>query len=113
MTVQNGMETVESKTLTREHILQSLMTADVNINMKTDIEFPKELAQLETIGNFVKQKGYIKTGTLIINFVRLYKEMRVSLRRKGRKEIIDALGSMFKEITDNQKFESIFAQLGK
>ena len=113
MQVKDGMENITTGNLTREHILQALMTADVNINMKTDIEFPKELAQLETIGLFIKQKGYIKTGKLIIDFCTLYKEMRVSLKRKGRKEIIEALSSMIKEITEKEKFESLFAQLGK
>lgn len=75
---------------TPEMILSELMTKE-NIEMKTEIHQPINLAKLYIIGQALVDMKLPKSGNLIHNFITRYLEYMVSHDRMGRKEIIEAL----------------------
>lgn len=72
-------------------VIKLLAQKDKNIPLKTDIENPEFLAFYKTCAVYLDQKG-LKDSAKILNSIILYYMLyRVSHKRKGRLEIIEAL----------------------
>lgn len=81
--------------LNEHKILQSLLTSDKHLNMKTRVREPIALAVFDVSALRFKNKKMKRCANLILNFSRYYKEFKVSYPDgEGRKEITDALASI-------------------
>lgn len=106
---ENGVQRIFSSNLTYEHILKSLIVTDQNINMKTKISFPKELATFEAFGKECITSGYPKLGKAIAMVSKIFKELSVSQDGERAKGILKAIAS----INQNQQkqmdeFQTLF-----
>ena len=108
----NGMTKAYSSNLTYEHILKSLIVADSNVNMKTKISFPKELAVFESFGKQATKRGYPKLGKSIAMLSKIFKELSVSIDGERAKGILKAIASINQEQQKSKdEFQTLFNRL--
>lgn len=86
------MEEVEDISL--QQILNNLLNAENNLNLKTQIEKPKQLASLFILSKYLKQHNFKKSGKILEFFINTFLEYMISYKREGRKEIIRALTNL-------------------
>lgn len=75
---------------TPEMILSEMIDSR-NIEMKTEISQPINLAKLYVVAQCLKDDGYEGAGQRIEDFINRYLLYQVSYNRQSRKEIIEAL----------------------
>lgn len=83
--------------VTAEEILTNLMQAE-NIEMKTEIKKPLQLAKLYVLKELLQDAGFNTASGIINAFIQKYLVYMVSDKRKGRKEIIDAISGIREQI---------------
>lgn len=89
----SGMEklTPEEDDLTFEKILNALLDGDKNLDLKTHINKPKQLAGLKIIENVLKSVKCPKSSELVDAFTKKYLRYMVSFKRLSRTETIQAI----------------------
>ena len=92
----NGVldELKQVKDITSQEILNALLDGTENLDLKTHIYKPKQLASLNLVGILLKDLKYARSSTMIERFIEIYLRYMVSFRRESRKEIIKALSHM-------------------
>lgn len=98
-------ELSKDNTISIEKILNNLINNTDNLELKTEIHKPKELASLYSYAKYLKQQKFIIPYKTIINFIKQYLKYMVSFNRMSRTEIIKALtpsDSKIKDYMDNK-----------
>jgi len=100
-----GREIFSEEEINAEQILSQLLS-NKNINLKTHILSPVEMAILESYiaeiekqRVFTKTNGYKQTARFLKTFTLRFKEFMVSWKRLSREEVIQALAEIRKEKT--------------
>lgn len=91
-------------------ILNDLINAKENLDMKTEINNPLSLSALKTLSHYIKKRNLNITSYYINYFIKVYLRYMVSNKRRSRKEIVNALINL-KE--DEEKESKIKAELEK
>ena len=86
-----------------QEILINMMDATKNLGLKTEINKPKDLASLSIFATYMEKKGYKVSAGIIRDFIKKYLEYMVSNKRKGRKEIIDAISAPNREVIERKE----------
>jgi hypothetical protein len=73
-----------------EKILIS-MVDEKNLPMKTDIEKPRAMSQLEFLASWLEIENAPDSAELVKKYVQFFKVNRVSYKRKSREEVIRGL----------------------
>ena len=74
--------------------LNNLLDGSNDLDLKTHIVKPKQLASLISYANYLKTIGLTKTSKLIIDFVKDFLRKMVSYKRLSRTEIIKAISNL-------------------
>ena len=90
----------ESNEISIQKILINLLDGKKNLDLKTQIDKPKELASLVSLANYLKQHKYPISYNTIMKFITTYLRYMVSYNRMSRKEIIKALTPVESKIKD-------------
>lgn len=75
-------------------VLQELLNADNNLQLKTEINKPFTFAVIETYSKFILDLGFNDSSELINYFTQNYQKYAISKKRQGRKEIVEALKTL-------------------
>ena len=86
-----GDLTLTDDDLTFEKILNALLDGDKNLDLKTHINKPKQLASLKIIRDVLKGAKCPTSSELIDAFTEKYLRYMVSFRRMSRTETIKAI----------------------
>lgn len=81
-----------------QQILNSLMSNDINLEMKTEIKKPQRIAAIKSFTKLLNHKGLELSSETLVYFIREYLTNMVSYNREGRREVIKALVGMLNEI---------------
>lgn len=100
-------EVIPLKDITSLKILNNLLDADDNLELKTHIHKPKQLTSLFILAEYLKKLDYPKSAKLIDNFIEQYLKYMVSFKRMSRIEIIKALSSFIAKIKDTPENNEI------
>ena len=94
--MSNGVldELKQVKDITAQEILNAMLDGDENLDLKTHIYKPKQLASLNLVGDLLKGLKYKRASKTIENFIEIYLRYMVSYKRMSRQEIIKALSHM-------------------
>ena len=71
--------------LTFERILNNMLDGSTNLDFKTHIFRPKQLASLDVFSDFLKENKVAKGSAKIDVFTKKYKGYMVSFNRESRK----------------------------
>lgn len=82
-----------------QEILNVLLDGEENLDLKTHVIRPKQLAALYTLANVLKTCQYTKSSKLLHDFIRQYLRYMISYKRLSRGEIIKALTTVVQENT--------------
>lgn len=97
----NPMKDLSKDTdISREKILVNLLNAKNNLELKTEIHKPKELASLYSIAKYLKVHKYHKSYTTITSFIDIFLRYMISHNRMSRIEIIKALTPIESNVKD-------------
>lgn len=72
-------------------VIKLLAQKDKHLPLKTDIENPEYLAMYKTCAIYLKKKDLKLSSEILNTMINYYMLYRVSKKRKGRTEIIEAL----------------------
>ncbi len=89
--------------LTFEKILNALLDGDKNLDLKTHINKPKQLASLKIIEDVLKDAKCGKAGELVNAFTKKYLRYMVSFKRMSREETIKAISEPREEMKPTKK----------
>ena len=89
-------EIIPTSDISIQKILNNLLDAEKNLELKTHIYKPKQLTSLVILGNYLKNLGLIKSAKIIETFTKTYLEYMISYKRLSRIEIIKAISSINK-----------------
>lgn len=90
-------ELVPSDDISLQQILNNLLDGKHNLDLKTQIIKPKDLASLKILAELLGKLKYPKCEMIIENFIKTYLRYMVSFERQSRKEIIKAVSSLFEQ----------------
>lgn len=99
---------IENNEITIQKILNNLLNGDKNLDLKTHIYKPKQLASLFTLAKHLKNQKYNGASKLIMDFIETYLRYMVSFKRESRKEIIKALSNLKDDSESLNKLNSSF-----
>ena len=88
-------EFIESTDLSLQQILNNLLDGTHNLDLKSQIFKPKQLASLKVFGQFLGAFKFNKSQELIECFIKTYLRYMISYERQSRKEIIKAIANLF------------------
>lgn len=88
----------ERKDISYQEILNNLLDK-TDLDLKTQIQRPKDLATLKTLALYFKSLELTESGDLLILFIEILNTYMVSFNRESRKEIIRAISNI-KKTTD-------------
>lgn len=88
-------ELMEVSEVSIQEILVNLLDGEKDLDLKTHILRPKELASLTILANFLEFSNINKSSELIKSFITKYLRFMVSYKRLSREEIIRAVSSLF------------------
>ena len=94
-------ELMEIQDSSFKEILNNLLDGEENLDLKTHIHKPKELASLNVIAVMLETMGYNKSSNLILNFIEIYLRYMVSFKRLSRSEIIRAISNLSQDINES------------
>jgi hypothetical protein len=89
--------------LTFEKILNALLDGDKNLDLKTHINKPKQLASLKIIEDVLKDAKCFKASALVDAFTKKYLRYMVSFKRMSRTETIRAISEPRDEMKKTKK----------
>ena len=98
-----GDLTLTDDDLTFEKILNALLDGDKNLDLKTHINKPKQLASLKIIQDVLKSAKCDKSSELIDSFTKKYLRYMVSFQRMSRTETIRAISEPREEMKPTKK----------
>lgn len=99
-----GLKPVDDE-LTFEKILNALLDGDKNLDLKTHINKPKQLASLKIVENVLKNSGCTISSAIVNAFTKKYLRYMVSFERLSRKETIRAISEPREDIkSEKSKF---------
>jgi hypothetical protein len=107
MSVLDDLDEVDDVSLNQ--ILNNLLSAKENLELKTHVFKPKELSALTVLAKYLRDKEFFISATVLDNFIELYLKYMVSYKRLSRKEVIKALSSMIpeeEELSNRKKLTS-------
>ena len=96
MSFEDSEDIQEINDLTFKEILNNLLDKD-NLELKTHIFKPKQLATLKVFGEMMSSYKYPKSAKIIKDFLDIYLTYMVSFNRESRKEIIKALTHLIED----------------
>lgn len=99
-TLENLKSTLQNAGLDNssiEAIMDKFIIADKNLILKTDIENSLKFTALITIAEDLKRKGLTNSAKTLQTFIDAYIKVRVSVNRKSRTEILDAISAVKRE----------------
>jgi hypothetical protein len=89
--------------LTFEKILNALLSGDADLDLKTHVNKPKQLASLLIIENVLKNAKCPIASELINSFTDKYLRYMVSFKRMSRTETIRAISEPREEMKESKK----------
>ncbi len=101
----------EDNDISLNQILNNLLSAEQNLELKSHVFRPKELAVLDVLANDLKSKGLPISSKVLKDFINMYLKYMVSFKRLSRKEVIKALSSMIPEEEDISAKKKITSNL--
>lgn len=87
------LESEEDETSLKD-ILKSLLDADNDLELKTQVIVPKDIAGLQVLVEVLKMYKLEDSSELLEGFIVYYLKLMVSYQRRGRKEIVDAVSGL-------------------
>jgi len=100
-------ELMEIQSSSFKEILNDLLDGDENLDLKTQIFKPKDLASLNVISVLLENMGFNKSSNLIMQFIEVYLRYMVSYKRLSRSEIIKAISNVAQEISKSDSTSKI------
>lgn len=101
---------VEAHDISLQQILNNLLDGSKDLDLKSHIFKPKQLASLNILADLLKRLKYEKSYKVLIDFIGIYLRYMVSFDRLSRKEIIKAISNLaekenenLRKLTDNLK----------
>jgi len=92
--------------------LISELINDKNIELKTEISNPLVMSILDSLGEYLEQKGLKQSSSLLKTFLFWFRVNMISFKRKSRNEYIKAINSLYSsEITEKEKEEKLLNKL--
>ena len=87
-------ELIQSTDITLQQILNNLLDGSQNLDLKTQIIKPKQLASLKVLSDILKGMEFKDSSKILKDFIEIYLRYMVSYERQSRKEIIKALSNL-------------------
>jgi len=97
-----------------QQILNNLMDSSHNINLKTRIPKPENLAILHSLGGIYAGSKLRESAGLVNGFIDIVKEYWISKNGEGRKEVVKALSYLIedeKRLTTSDKMSTNLRKL--
>ena len=94
-------ELMEVQDSSFKEILTNLLDGEQNLDLKTHIHKPKELASLNVIAMLLETMGYNKSSNLVMQFIEIYLRYMVSFKRLSRTEIIRAISTLSQDTDES------------
>jgi len=92
--------------------LISELINDKNIELKTEISNPLVMSILDSLGEYLEQKGLKQSSSLLKTFLFWFRVNMISFNRKSRTEYIKAISSLYTaEATEKEKEEKLLNKL--
>lgn len=101
---------IEAKDLTYQEILNTLLDGEENLDLKTHVLRPKQLASLWILGNLLQSHKYEDSANQIHSFLDKFLRFMVSFNRLSRKEIVEAIKSNVAEEKKEERTGSILTK---
>ena len=92
------------KDVSLQDILMDLLDGDHDLELKTQIFNPKDVAGLNILSTVLKMEGLDKSSKLITVFIKEYLRYMVSYNRQSRTELINAIAGMLDRDTPKLTF---------
>ena len=101
-----GIKSLEpDEDLSFEKILNNMLDGSTNLELKTQIHKPKQLASLKIVENVLKNSGCTISSAIVNAFTKKYWRYMVSFERLSRKETIRAISEPREDIkSEKSKF---------
>jgi len=96
----------KDKNITLQQILNNLLDATNNLELKSHIYKPKALSGLKIIADDLLNNHYVNSANLILNYITTYLKYMISYERKSRTEVIKALTFSYR----NESMENDFVK---
>ena len=93
-----------------QEILNVLLEGDKNLELKTHVIRPKQLAALSTLAEVLKISKYPKSSKLIKDFIDIYLRYMISYKRLSRGEVIRALTTVVQE-SNTEGFKKLITEI--
>lgn len=106
-TIDKLINTTDIEKNRDNEILKDLLNADSNLDLKTEIKKPLQLAIFQSFSNFISTKGFINCSLFLDDVIKTFLRYNISKDRQSRKEIISAIISM------NEKEKPILTSIDK
>lgn len=94
-------ELMEVQDSSFKEILNNLLDGEENLDLKTHVHKPKELASLNVIAMLLETMGYNKSFNLVMEFIKIYLRYMVSFKRLSRTEIIRAISNLSQDTDES------------
>ena len=94
---------IEAHDISLQQILNNLLDGSKDLDLKSHIFKPKQLASLNILADLLNRLKYTKSNKVIIDFINIYLRYMVSFDRLSRKEIIKALSNLAEKENENLK----------
>lgn len=94
-------ELMEVQDSSFKEILNNLLDGEQNLDLKTHVHKPKELASLNVIAMLLETMGYNKSSDLVMRFIEIYLRYMVSFKRLSRTEIIRAISNLSQDTDES------------
>ena len=94
-------ELMEVQDSSFKEILTDLLDGEQNLDLKTHIHKPKELASLNVVAMLLETMGYNKSSNLVMQFIEIYLRYMVSFKRLSRTEIIRAISTLSQDADES------------
>ncbi len=104
-------EIIESKDITIQQILNNLLDGNDNLDLKTHIFRPKQLATLSILNTHLENLKFTKSSKLIESFIDTYLRYMVSYKRMSRIEVIKALTNLTDDVEGISKSKQLTTNL--
>lgn len=104
---------VESSEITEQEILNALITADKNLDLKTRIDNPKKLAIIDMIADMFNSFELLNSEKILRNWTLQFKKYLISLKGLGREEIIRGIIGIKKSISETTIQKKMITNLKK
>ena len=96
-----------------QEILHVLLEGDNNLELKTHVIKPKQLAALHTLASVLETCEYVKSSGLLYSFIDIYLRYMISFKRLSRGEIIRALTTVVQEEDNVEGFKKLITDINK